>query len=193
MIKNILLAFIPVFIAVDAIGLTPIFISFTYRLTKEEKRKIILQSMATAGGLTITFIFLGKWIFKVLGIEIGDFMLAGGTLLFCIAILDIVGPEKKRKVSEKDVGVVPLGTPLIAGPAVLTTSFIIIEEYGLFATLCSVVVNILIAGGIFTASNFLQKILGETGTRALSKITSILLAAIAVMMIRRGLINLLIK
>lgn len=191
MIRNILLAFIPIFIAVDAIGLTPVFISFTYRFTKEEKRRIILQSMATAGALTITFIFLGKWIFGVLGIEIGDFMLAGGTLLFCIAILGLVGPEKKRKVSEKDIGVVPLGTPLIAGPAVLTTSFIIIEEYGLFATLCSVVINIMIAGGIFSASAFLQKILGETGTRALSKITSILLAAIAVMMIRRGLTSLL--
>jgi len=66
-------------------------------------------------------------------------------------------------------------------------------EFRLFATFCSVVVNILIAGGIFTASNFLQKILGETGTRALSKITSILLAAIAVMMIRKGIISLLIK
>ena len=191
MIKNILLAFIPIFIAVDPIGITPIFISLTYKVKVSEKKRIIFQSMGTAGALTVSFIFLGKWIFRILGIEVGDFMLAGGTLLFCIAVLDIVSPEKKRRVYEKDVGVVPLGTPLIAGPALLTTSLIIIDEYGLISTLCSVVVNILIAGGIFSASSFLQKILGETGTRALSKITSIFLAAIAVMMIRRGLINLL--
>ena len=191
MIKNILLAFIPIFIAVDPIGITPIFISLTYKVKVSEKKRIIFQSMGTAGALTVSFIFLGKWIFRILGIEVGDFMLAGGTLLFCIAVLDIVSPEKKRRVYEKDVGVVPLGTPLIAGPALLTTSLIIIDEYGLISTLCSVVVNILIAGGIFSASSFLQKILGETGTRALSKIISIFLAAIAVMMIRRGLINLL--
>jgi len=191
MIKNILLALIPVFIAVDAVGLTPIFISYTFELAKEEKKKIILQSMVTAGVLTISFIFIGKWIFNILGLKIGDFMVAGGILLFCIAILEIVGPEKKDKISQKDIGVVPLGTPLIAGPALLTTSFIIIEEYGLIATLLSVVVNILITGGIFSISSIIQKILGETGTRALSKITNILLAAIAVMMVRRGLSSLL--
>jgi len=191
MIKNILLALIPVFIAVDAIGLTPIFISYTFGLAKEEKKKIILQSMVTAGVLTISFIFIGKWIFNILGLKIGDFMVAGGILLFCIAILEIVGPEKKDKISQKDIGVVPLGTPLIAGPALLTTSFIIIEEYGLIATLLSVVVNILITGGIFSISSIIQKILGETGTRALSKITNILLAAIAVMMVRRRLSSLL--
>ncbi len=191
MIKNILLALIPVFIAVDAIGLTPIFISYTFGLAKEEKKKIILQSMVTAGALTISFIFIGKWIFNILGLKIGDFMVAGGILLFCIAILEIVGPEKKDKISQKDIGVVPLGTPLIAGPAVLTTSLIIIEEYGLIATLLSVVMNILITGGIFSISSIIQKILGENGTRALSKITNILLAAIAVMMVRRGLISLL--
>lgn len=191
MIKNILLALIPVFIAVDAVGLTPIFISYTFELAKEEKKKIILQSMVTAGVLTISFIFIGKWIFNILGLKIGDFMVAGGILLFCIAILEIVGPEKKDKISQKDIGVVPLGTPLIAGPALLTTSFIIIEEYGLIATLLSVVVNILITGAIFSISSIIQKILGETGTRALSKITNILLAAIAVMMVRRGLSSLL--
>lgn len=191
MIKNILLALIPVFIAVDAVGLTPIFISYTFGLAKEEKKKIILQSMVTAGVLTISFIFIGKWIFNILGLKIGDFMVAGGILLFCIAILEIVGPEKKDKISQKDIGVVPLGTPLIAGPAVLTTSLIIIEEYGLIATLLSVVMNILITGGIFSISSIIQKILGENGTRALSKITNILLAAIAVMMVRRGLISLL--
>ncbi|RKX93821.1 MAG: hypothetical protein DRP84_07930, partial [Spirochaetes bacterium] len=160
MIKNILLALIPVFIAVDAIGLTPIFISYTFGLAKEEKKKIILQSMVTAGALTISFIFIGKWIFNILGLKIGDFMVAGGILLFCIAILEIVGPEKKDKISQKDIGVVPLGTPLIAGPAVLTTSLIIIEEYGLIATLLSVVMNILITGGIFSISSIIQKILG---------------------------------
>jgi len=186
--QNILLAFIPVFIAVDAIGVLPIYISLTLEAEKPEKTRIILQSMMTATGLAIAFIFVGKAVFKVLGIEMGDFMIAGGAVLFCIAIIDVIRTGKTRRQPGKELGIVPLGTPLIVGPAVLTTSLIIIDEYGLAATLIAVVANILLAGLIFSLSRFLIRILGEPGTKALSKITSLLLAAIAVMMIRKGLL-----
>ncbi|HUV08228.1 MAG TPA: MarC family protein [Spirochaetia bacterium] len=187
MLKNILLALIPVFVAVDAIGVLPIFISLTAEIEKAEKKKIIIQSMLTAAGLAIGFVFLGKVLFNVLGIAMGDFMIAGGAVLFCIAIIDIIQPEKSRRLPGRELGIVPLGTPLIAGPAVLTTSLIIIEEYGLVPTLISVVANILFAGTVFSLSGLLIRILGEPGTKALSKVTSLFLAAIAVMMIRRGL------
>jgi multiple antibiotic resistance protein len=98
--------------------------------------------------------------------------------------------EKKRRTPMKDIGVVPLGTPLIAGPAVLTTSLIIIGEYGLIATLVSVIVNIGIAGLFFTVSHILIRILGNSGAKALSKVTRLFLAAIAVMMVRKGIIEL---
>jgi multiple antibiotic resistance protein len=189
-IKNILFALIPIFVAVDAIGTLPIFVSFTHDFSKAERRKVIVQSMITAGFLAILFVFLGKLIFNALGIEIGDFMIAGGVVLLCIAVLDIIVPEKKRRVPVKDIGVVPLGTPLIAGPAVLTTSLIIISEYGLIATLISVVVNIGIAGLIFSFSHILIRLLGNAGSKALSKVTSLFLSAIAVMMIRKGIIEL---
>ena len=80
-------------------------------------------------------------------------------------------------------------SPLIAGPAVLTVSMLIISEYGLFATVISIIVNIIIAGAVFRLSDVLIKVLGEAGSKALSKITSLLLAAIAVMLIRKGLIQ----
>ena len=85
------------------------------------------------------------------------------------------------------IGAVPLGTPLIVGPAVLTTSMVIVSHYGLIPTLISVLVNIVLAGLVFYLSAFLIKVLGEAGAKALSKIVSLLLAAIAVMLIRRGL------
>ena len=121
----------------------------------------------------------------------GDFMIAGGMVLFCIAILDIIIQEKKRRAPIKDVGVVPLGTPLIAGPAVLTTSLIVSGEYGLLATLISVIVNIGIAGLLLSLSHIVIKFLGNSGSKALSKVTSLFLAAIAVMMIRKGITALL--
>lgn len=186
MIGNILLAFIPIFVAIDAVGVLPIYISLTEGIGQKERLKIILHSMFTALCLAIGFIFLGKAVFKFLGITIGDFMIAGGAILFCLSIIDIVNPVKKRRIPTSNLGSVPLGTPLIVGPAVLTTSLIVITEYGMLATLISILVNVLLAGFIFSTSGILIKIIGESGTKALSKITSLLLAAIAVMLIRKG-------
>lgn len=189
--KNLLLAFIPVFVAVDAIGTLPIYISLTEKMERDEKRRVLAESLLTALCLAVGFIFLGKLIFRFLGITVGDFMVAGGAVLFCIAILDILGSQSERKISQKQLGVVPLGTPLLAGPALLATSLLIIEEYGIVPTLISVTLNILIAGGIFSLSHLLNRLLGEAGSKALSKITSLFLAAIAVMIIRKGLVSLL--
>ncbi|MFQ6036394.1 MAG: MarC family protein [Sedimentisphaerales bacterium] len=185
--RNILLSFISIFVAVDAIGVLPIFISLTEAVEPAQRTKIIIQSMLTAISLAVGFIFLGRAVFKVLGITMADFMIAGGAILFCLAVTDIINPVKKRRIPSQELGVVPLGTPLIVGPAVLTTSMVIISQYGLFATLISVLVNILLAGIIFSLSSILIKVLGEAGSKALSKIMSLLLAAIAVMMVRKGI------
>jgi multiple antibiotic resistance protein len=187
-LKNILLSFIPLFVAVDAIGVLPIFVSLTEGLDKQQKNKIIVQSMVTAFLLAVGFILIGKLVFKLLGITLGDFMVAGGALLFCIAIIDIVNPTKDRRMPVKDLGAVPIGTPLIVGPAVLATSLVIISEYGLLPTIIAVIGNILFAGLIFSGSYWLIKGLGEAGTKALSKIMSLLLAAIAVMLMRKGIL-----
>lgn len=189
MLKNIFLAFIPVFVAVDALGVLPIFISLTQGVKRQDKLKIIVQSVITAVCLAMFFIFLGKIVFKLLNITVGDFMVAGGSILFCIGIMDIISPGKQRRIPSHEMGAVPIGTPLIVGPAVLTTSLVILDEYGLTATIISVLVNVVLAGLIFSLSKLLIRILGESGTRALSKVMSLLLSAIAVMMIRKGILN----
>lgn len=185
--KNILLTFIPLFVAVDAIGVLPIFVSLTEHLPAKEKLNVIFKSLITAVCIALGFIFLGKAVFRVLNITIADFMVAGGVLLFCIAIIDILNPVKKRRIPGTELGFVPLGTPLIAGPAVLTTSLLMLDVYGLLPTIMSVLVNVILAGAIFLSAGIIIKLLGAAGTRAFSKIMSLLLAAIAVMMIRRGI------
>ncbi len=189
MIRNILLAFIPLFVAVDSFGVLPMFISLTKDIEQKVRTKVIIQSMITAIVLSIGFVLIGKWIFKLLGIEMGDFMIAGGAILFSLAIIDIVNPAKKRRNPGTDFGAVPLGTPLIAGPAVLTTSMLIVTEYGLSATIISIIVNILFVGLIFRSSEMILKLIGEPISKALSKVASLFLAAIAVMLIRKGLID----
>lgn len=191
MLKSFVLAFIPLFVAVDAIGLLPIFISLTQGIKKKELNKLLIQSMLTASLLAISFIFLGKGIFRFLGITIGDFMVAGGVILFVIALSDLLKPGQKRNAPGTELGAVPLGTPLIVGPAVLTTSLMSVSANGLLATLLAVLVNILLAGYIFYRAGIIIKVLGSAGTRALSKVMALFLAAIAVMMIRRGLTQIL--
>jgi multiple antibiotic resistance protein len=189
MLKNFVLAFIPVFVAVDAIGVLPLYMSITKNFSQKQRNKVLLQSLITAATVAIAFIFVGKALFNVLGIKVGDFMIAGGCILFCIAIIDIVAPDKQRGIAPESAGAVPLGTPLIAGPGVLTTCLIILDQYGIAPTIVSVLLNVGIAGALFSFSGVVMKALGKPGTAALSKIMALLLAAIAVMMIRKGLMG----
>jgi multiple antibiotic resistance protein len=187
MFQDYLLAFIPIFVAVDPIGLLPVFVGLTSDITRERKRKIILQSMVTALALSIGFIFLGKAIFYLLGITVADFMIAGGLILLCIAILDLVKLDKVNALPVDELGAVPIGTPLIVGPAVLATSIIVIDQYGLYPTIFAVLTNVVLVGLMFLGSDVLINSLGKAGSRALSKLTSLLLAAIAVMLVRKGM------
>lgn len=186
-LTDFFLAFIPIFVAVDVIGTLPIFVALTQGCSQANKKKIIMESFLTASCLAVVFIFLGKAVFRFLSITIGDFMIAGGAILFTIAIKDILTPGKQRRMPAEELGAVPIGTPLIVGPAVLTTSLIIVDQHGLFITLLAVLINILLAGWVFWKSELLLKVLGKSGSRALSKITALFLAAIAVMMIRKGI------
>lgn len=187
---NILLTFIPLFVTVDAVGTLPIFASLTEGLDKKEIRKILVQSIWTALALAFGFMLLGKAIFKVLGITMGDFMVAGGLILFVLAIIDLMSPGKVRRAptDDRELGAVPIGTPLIVGPAVLTTSLLLIDQYGVFPTAVSVFANVILAGLVFSFSDLLLKLLGPGGSRALSKVMALFLAAIAVMMVRKGIV-----
>jgi multiple antibiotic resistance protein len=187
MIKNILLSFIPLFVAVDAFGVLPIFVGLTEGLDKKEKNRIIIQSIWTASIVAVVFVLVGRVIFQLLGITIADFMIAGGAILFCISITDIINPTQKKQLPPADLGSVPLGIPLIVGPAVLTISLVLESQYGLSATIISILLNILIAAAVFRQSYRLITILGEAGSKALSKVMHLLLAAIAVMLIRHGI------
>ena len=145
--------------------------------------------MLTAFVLTAIFTVLGKAIFRFMGITVFDFMVAGGVILFILAILDVMGARHTHDEDIATLGIVPLGTPMVAGPALITTCVLMANEYGVLITLISLTINIIIAAVLFSYAQLLTKILGEAGSAALSKITSLLLASIAVMMVRRGVLS----
>ncbi|MDD5496426.1 MAG: MarC family protein [Candidatus Omnitrophica bacterium] len=187
--REFLLAFIPIFIAMDAIGILPMFIGFTEHLKKTERRRTILQSILTAFIIGILFLFLGRWIFAILGIQVSDFKIAGGAVLLAISLRDILQYEKSHKLPSETMGAVPIGTPLVVGPAVLTTIIILLDSYGPFITVLSFVINLIITWIVFFYSAAISNFLGKAGSKAFSKIASLLLAAIAVMMMRKGIID----
>lgn len=187
--KSFLLVFIPIFVAMDAFGVLPLFVSFTEHVHKSDRRRILTQSIITAFLIGVVFLFLGKWIFRILGVLVSDFKIAGGMVLLVISLRDILQYEKARRLPTATMGAVPIGTPLITGPAVLTTIIILLDSYGVFLTVSSFVANLLIVWVSFSYAEAISRFLGKAGSKAFSKIASLLLAAIAVMMMRKGIVD----
>ncbi|WP_243359903.1 MarC family protein [Fundidesulfovibrio terrae] len=179
--------FVPLFVAVDAVGVLPLFLGFTRGMGRREMAPLIFKSVLSATLVAGAFVLFGTELLVMLGITVDDFMVAGGAVLFVIALSDLVSLGGVREpVSPGDLGVVPLGIPLIAGPAVLTTAMLQRELHGVAMTLAALAANTALAGAVFSAAGPLNRVLGVTGAKIVSKIANLLLAAIAVMLIRRG-------
>jgi len=186
-LRDFVLSFVPLFFAVDAVGVLPIFVGLTEDLDARARRKVVVQSTLTALGVAVGFLAFGKTVFSLLGITVPDFMVAGGLLLMLIAVSDLItGQKLARKVGDT-IGAVPIGMPLVVGPATLTTSLMLVDAHGWAATLAALVANIVLAGGVLLSSQLLTRLLGPAGSRVVSKVASLILAAIAVMMMRKGL------
>ncbi|HUH67142.1 MAG TPA: MarC family protein [Syntrophales bacterium] len=186
------LCFLPIFMAVNAIGVLPMFMTFTEGLERDKINRIIAQSVVTATIVAVVFLVVGRVILNLLGITVSDFMIAGGVLLFIISLDDLTSIERRwRQIDPESLGAVPLGVPLIVGPAVLTTILILVQEYGPFATVAALIVNIIIAGVALWLYAPIIRLLGKSGARTVSKLAALLLAAIAVMMVRKGVMLLL--
>ena len=187
-LKSFWLCFVPLFVAVDAIGVLPMFMSLTEGLDIRRIRRVIYQSVVTATVVGLSFLAVGQAVLGLLGITVADFMVAGGTLLFVISMSDLLRAEKvQRRVDLESIGAVPIGVPLITGPAVLTTSILLLNRHGAVLASSALVINILIAGAVFRSAETINRVLGNAGAKTVSKIASLLLAAIAVMIVRRGI------
>jgi len=183
-----LLCFVPLFAAVDAAGLFPLYMGLTEGLTPKVKGRVLRQMLLTAISVVVAFVFIGQVILQFLGVTISDFMVAGGTMLFIVAMTDLFATDKGRIHSDPEsLGAVPLGVPLTVGPAVLTTVLLLANTYGRVPALMAAIANIILAAIAFSFAARIERFLGRNGIRTLSKIASLLIASIAVMMIRRGI------
>jgi len=184
--QRFVLAFIPLFVAIDPIGLAAIFLGLGTGVAPAQRQRIANQATWTGGLVALGFLFLGQSVFTALGISVGDFQIAGGLILFILAAKDLIQSAAEPEKLPEDFGIVPLGMPLIAGPAAITTLLLLVQTQGLVMTLAALVANLVLVMLALRYSDWLGRKIGPTGMRAISKIISMLLAAIAINMIRRG-------
>src|SRR6266567_1174149 len=186
MLQKFFLAFIPIFVAIDPIGLVAIFTGLAANASPEQRKRQAFLGMVTALCVAIGFIFLGEIIFNALGITDADFQVAGGIILLGLAGRELLNLRPSDDGTSDDFGVVPLGMPLIAGPALLTALLILVDTVGLVITLVSLLVNLGLVAIAFCNADQFTRWMGRQGLRGVSKIIALLLAAIAVSLIRRG-------
>jgi multiple antibiotic resistance protein len=183
------LTFIAIFVALDIIGTLPMYMAMTHGLSRAKRNSVVNTSMIVAFVVAVVFVFLGRAIFRYLGIDIFDFKIAGGLVLLLISLADLVGtPEASNRASGSS-GVVPLAVPLITGPGVLTTLILQVAGAGYAITLGALLANYALAWGVLRQSDRIGRAIGRDGTVVVSKVAALLLAAIAVAMMRTGIFD----
>lgn len=185
---TLLKSFISIFVAIDAFGALPLLIGLTKNLAPAARQKLVYKASAAALLIGLIFLFGGNSIFKFLGILENDFRIAGGLLLIIFAIRDLmVTASHQGAPTPVRVGIVPIAMPIIMGPAALATLILSSEQYGYGVTVISLVLNILFGLLLFSRADWIMKRLGEDISDAFAKISSLLLAAIGVMLVRSGI------
>ena len=195
-------SFIIFFVVVDPVGLAPIFAAITRGGSARYRRTMAMRGTAIAAGVLFAFAIAGDGLLRALGITVAAFQIAGGALLFLLAI-DMVFArqtgirstterERQEIESKQDISVFPLAVPLIAGPGALTTVLLTVGDRGDDSAAVAVVLGVLVLVLLTTLLSLLfagriMKLMGETGANVVSRVLGIILAALAVQFVLDGI------
>ncbi|MCL5067256.1 MAG: MarC family protein [Thaumarchaeota archaeon] len=192
---------VTLFVILDPLGVLPFFLSLTQGSTLEQRRRIANKAVLITICLLLIFAFLGDAILLFLGIQISDFEIAGGALLLLFALRDALSIEPlgfketsaalgATKVLET-IAVIPIATPLLAGPGSLTTVMLLTRQpYGLLISAAAILVDCSIAWLLLRVSGRINKFVGPSGLMIIGKVMDILMAAIAVSFLTAGITSL---
>lgn len=185
--QDFVLCFVPLFIVIDAFGILPFVVAMGEGQPRKWRNRMVHIAVITAVVVGLIFLFFGQFILRVMDISMGSFAIAGGIVLLVFSISYMTTGHMVKASREEMVAIVPIGTPLTVGPATITTLLLLALQYPIYTVLIAFAVNMVIAWVLFLLSNQIARLLGEGGMRAVSRIFSLLLAAIAVSMIIKGL------
>ena len=200
MLDYLLNAVVTLFVAIDPIGLAPLFVVLTSGRSFAERRAAAFRSTTIAGAVLIAFAVIGEPLIGVLGISLPAFRIAGGLLLFVIAFEMVFGRREERKsealpdaVAGEDlrqIAVFPLAIPLIAGPGAISATILLASEApdaaGTAGLLAIIVLLLASCLAVFLAAERIDKALGETGRIVVSRLLGLVLAALAVQFVADG-------
>jgi multiple antibiotic resistance protein len=186
-LQNFVMTFVPLFIVIDAFGNLPFLITAGQDMDKGQRHKVVHYAVLTATVVGLIFLFFGQFILNVMNIKVPEFAIAGGIILLILSIRYMVTGHMITVVKEEMVAVVPIGTPLTVGPATITTLLLLAGRFPLYIVLISFAINMLVTWIIFLLSQKIAGFMGQGGLTAISRVFSLLLAAIAVSMVIGGL------
>jgi MarC family membrane protein len=198
-VSSALVALSAIFFVVDPIGVVPIFVAMTHGDPPEQLRDTARRASLVATGLLVFFALCGTFLFKVVGVSLSAFRVAGGIVLL-ITALDMLrarqsetrtSPEEAQEATSKeDVAIVPLAIPLLAGPGAIATVMVLMSRasgvVSVVAVLASVVLTMTASYFLLRGASLVQRVLGQSGVAILQRVMGLLLAAIAVQFIAEG-------
>ncbi|WP_124053981.1 MarC family protein [Arcanobacterium ihumii] len=189
-------AFATLFLIIDPPGNLPVFMSLTSRLSEKDRRRAAFVSNAIALVILMTFGFFGFQVFGALGISTEALQISGGLLLLLVALQLLTGEEEDpgRESGTINAAVVPLGTPLLAGPGSIVAFMLLVDDAGAsiasIATVCLGLISVLFIS--FVTMRFatpIMRVMGKSGVMLLTRLSGMLLAAIATQLIITGVVS----
>lgn len=203
MIESFLLLFIPVFVVIDPFASLPLFLTLTAGMNESRRRYVASMANIVAFAILVLFALIGKFILDYLGISINALMIAGGLLMLFSGFEMMKEGDKPRSKKSSDiqniegnVAVVPLGTPMLAGPGALSLVIVQTQQNPISMwpiVILSIGITLFITFLIFRAGSRIYGFIGETGSRALTRVMGLLVAAFAIQYILDGLTGWLIS
>jgi len=154
-------------------------------------REVIKVSVTAATAILLLFAVLGDFIMRYFSISVEDFMIALGAMLVTFSIMDFLGITPYGTAAYvKDYAVVPIATPLIAGPAAISTVIYVKYAHGLINSLASIAINMTLTYVVLRYSMGISKLLGRTWSTLIDKVVTLILIALGISLIRRGVLSL---
>lgn len=183
-------ALILLILIVDPFGNIPIFVNTLKTICPERRWKVILREHVIAFGILLAFMLVGEHFLAALGLSIPSLQIAGAVVLFLISIRMIFPPQDNGDdiSTSQEPLIVPLAIPLIAGPSALATVMLLVSQQPaqLLSWIGALAVAILVSCTILVAADRFQKVLGTRFTVAMEKLMGLILVALSVEMLIRG-------
>jgi multiple antibiotic resistance protein len=190
-LKDFSLVFLPLLVAMDPLAILPFLVPFLGAVQPAHRRRVVNIALITGLAVGLLFLGLGKGIFAVIGITLSDFLIAGGAVLLVVSLRELLSSAAAQvPVAPNELmAVVPIGTPLLVGPATVSMLIVLSSLYSVWLVIVAFLANVVVAWVIFAQSQRIVKFLGHGGLQAFSQVSYLLLAAIAVQLMRRGILD----